>query len=76
MHSAATDSFYCILQGVELFIEDSLYNGRIRVSSNGDLIVNDARFEDQGLYTCEAFNSLDHVSADIRMAVLSKFTFC
>ena len=65
--------FFFLILGVELFIEDSLYNGRIRVASNGDLILNDARFEDQGLYTCQAFNSLHSVSAVIRFTVLSEF---
>ena len=47
-------------------------NGRIRVATSGDLIINYVRFEDQGVYTCHAATSRHTVTANIRLNVLSK----
>ena len=61
-----------VLVGLEMSTVNSYSNGRVRVSSNGDLMIENLQFVDQGQYTCQASNSLHTDTANTKIIVTSK----
>ena len=56
-----------------MFVGKSYQNGHILIDAEGSLVVFSAKSQDDGLYGCEAVNTIGATMRDVRLNVRCKF---
>nr|XP_018673109.1 roundabout homolog 2-like isoform X3 [Ciona intestinalis]XP_026696370.1 roundabout homolog 2-like isoform X4 [Ciona intestinalis] len=61
--------FWRDLNGNEMFLGRSYQDGHVQVTTDGDLIIRSIRFEDEGLYKCQALSGVGTITTKVQLTV-------